>query len=248
MKMQKLWIAQVFFFFLMCVWSCCCSLLTGETESNHFVPVKFLLNDPKAPWKLWWLSASDGEGRNNCSSFCFFILFFLCVSHVVICGCSHFGNPTLCSLHVNHCCTVASSPQGIHFIKLSSPLSSDVRGQNKMWGQLKTRVLWYKLFCFPSVKLRRDFCCGYDCKSLCCPLVEQRPAVRFLHESVLFGVHKDVYLELGRVVYSCHQMNKHQRGGKKDEFLQIWQTLKHRNCNVGNQLAGWCLFFVSFRS
>lgn len=64
--------------------------------------------------------------------------------------------------------------------------------------------------------MKRDFCSGYDCKSLCCPLVEQRPAIRFLHESLPFSVYKDVYLEF---VNSCLQMSKHQRGRTK--FLQL---------------------------
>lgn len=40
-------------FFFLCVWSCFCSLLIREMQSNHFVPVMFLSNDPKAPRKLW---------------------------------------------------------------------------------------------------------------------------------------------------------------------------------------------------
>lgn len=65
-KMQKLCVAFSVLFEVVAS-----SLLIRETQQNHFVPVKFLLNDPKAPRKQ---SASDGEERNTVS--CFFILFF----------------------------------------------------------------------------------------------------------------------------------------------------------------------------
>ncbi len=92
------------FFFLFV----CCSLLIGETQQNHFVPVKFLSNDPKAPRKQ---SASDGEERNIVPYFCFFVLFPLCLG-LVCCNLqvepfwkSHFVLAA-CIL-LPHCCSLS---------------------------------------------------------------------------------------------------------------------------------------------
>lgn len=83
--------------------------------------------------------------------------------------------------------------------------------------------------------MKREVC---NCKSLCCPLVEQRLAVRLLHESEPFGVYKNVYLEFDCFVYICHHMSKHQRGRKKGRESVTLTNTEKKKCNVGNQLAG----------
>lgn len=143
---------------------------------------------------------------------CVSLLF--CVSHVVTCRCSHCGNPSVqFTLHV------APSPWRMTCIRFSSPQPSDV--QTKCEVSWKTLDLWYKLFWFYFESI------SADCKTLCCPLVE--------HESLPFGVYKDVY-------FVCLQLTSDEQTPKRQKKRASFcsSDKQKRNCNVGNQLAGWC--------
>lgn len=88
--------------------------------------------------------------------FCFFMLFSLCVSHVVTCRFRRFVNPTACILLL-HCCT--TSMEDIH--TLPSAVSHQQLQQNVRSALKKNnQPLWYKLFLFFFVQLKRDFCSG----------------------------------------------------------------------------------------
>lgn len=82
--------------------------------------------------------------------FCFFMLFSLCVSHVVTCRFRQFVNPTACILLL-HCCT--TSMKDIHTLPSAVTTKCEV-------SLKKTQPLWYKLFLFFFVQLKRDFCSG----------------------------------------------------------------------------------------
>lgn len=158
------------------------------------------------------------------SSFCFAVLF----SHVVTFGLS----PTECLLHPYYCCTAAPSLHEGLTVENVLLLPSQP-AEVKTWGHLKTLVLWYNLSWFYSLLVALSV------------TLSAAPWWSSGHTDRLSprGCSRVFTREWGRFVYSCHHMNKHQRGRKKRDSVSDseaeTQTQK-RDYKVGNRLAGRC--------
>lgn len=135
----------------------------------------------------------------------------------------------------------------------SSPLSSAIRRskQNVRSAENTSSVVQVVLHLISPVEegvnsVKRDFCSGYNCKTLCCPLVEQRSAVRFLHE-LCPSVFKRMFTWSSACLLTAVISWKNtEEAGKRTSFCSF--DKQKRNHDVCNQLAGWRFFFVSFRS
>lgn len=168
-------------------------------------------------WWWWW-------GEKYCFIvFCFFILFSVCVSHVVTCRCSHFGNPTVYSLHVYYCCcTVALSPL--------SPFS------------LHTRLdLWYKLFWYHFVQSKKEWtpwrgisAVAMTVKVFVAPWWSNGLPLGFCRSPCLLAFTRMFTSSLFTAVFRW--------ANTKEAEQSFCSSDKKRNFNVGNQLAGWCFF------